>query len=750
MEDYMEKKAMDRNLPQGESMGADPSENMDLACLYHELREPIHSIMGIGELIAKDSVDVHVAEYAARLKKVGRTLLDLVDRAEYFSAQKSGELALRRAEYRLSDVIEALYSMFADKLSKKRVRFRLDIEESLPDVLLGDSTAVYQVLANLLANAEQSTVHGETVLSMHGKASGSMAEILVEVSDTGKGISAEQLPVLLGEQESKEESFGKGLAIVRGILERMGTRLQATSVAGEGSRFFFTLRQEIGDTNAIGNVAERIQAEAVKENYCTLLSAPDARILLVDDNFMNLEVISGLLAPTKIKVDTAESGAEALEMAKNEQYNLIILDSMMPNLNGTQTMQRMREESLVSAAIPIVVLTADTSEGAGDRYIDQGFDAYLTKPILFRDLEAVLREFLPRDLIENVDEPQEQKTVLVYDTSTELLRAQKKRLQGSYKGIYVMNQENALSYLEKHKVDYLMSCADGATMFSWQAGKGDRKDSRTKILVTGGNRLFADELCKLIGRPKEYSLLRCGVSRELLLQMMAEEHPHVVVICLHSEDTWKTVAVFDSLNLYSEIKGTEILVVGTKDQCEFFKRLTRLPQMSFVYRPINMLALYDKLEEAAEKKEWLHRKGTKYVERFVNPQGETGKTAEDGRKHVLVVDDDIQQLQQIKDHLSEFYHVAMAPSGKSAYIYLEDHQPDLILLDYRMPIESGPEVYRKLRTNPKTAKIPVVFLTAVSSREEVMTILLKLKPQGYLVKPATKLELVTKMIEVLG
>ncbi len=267
---------------------------------------------------------------------------------------------------------------------------------------------------------------------------------------------------------------------------------------------------------------------------------------------------------------------------------------------------------------------------------------------------------------------------------------------------------------------------------------------KLRILVTGRNRKIAKDISEHLDLDKGYTVIKCNASKAALLDTVLAEMPHVIIVCAGDESE-DTVRVFDILKESTRGGVCKFVVIANEDDRKTFIGTTDLDKVFFIARPVSLLALYSKLEEFEEEYANCEDRTAGLVTEFVNDRDSRFR-----RKHILVVDDDSEQLTVIRDHLCEFYQVTLVNKGSNAIKCLERFHVDLILLDYLMPEMSGPEVLRKIREIPEYADIPVVFLTAVSDKEAVTKTLVELKPQGYVLKPSKKSEMVAKIIEVLG
>ncbi len=266
-----------------------------------------------------------------------------------------------------------------------------------------------------------------------------------------------------------------------------------------------------------------------------------------------------------------------------------------------------------------------------------------------------------------------------------------------------------------------------------------------RVMVTGRNRKIASDICNRLVSDKGYRVIKCASSKEALFLRVLAELPHLIIICLGYE-TKDTVSVFDVLKECTGRGGITIIVIANDTDQKLFINNTRLERMFFLPRPVSLFALYEKLNEIEQRVEEDKNNGTSLITEFVNPNADDLPP----RKHLLVVDDDPDLLFSIKEQLREFYEVTLVPSGKAALKYLSGHRVDLVLLDYLMPEMNGPQVLERIRKINGLEQVPVVFLTGVTTKDTVVKTLVDYKPQGYVVKPSKKSELVAKIIDILG
>lgn len=397
---------------------ADSARDIFLANMSHELRTPINTILGLNELIIRESQDEAVKEYALDIRQAGNILLTLVSDILDFTTLEAGRMELMEGIYDISSLLNDLINGISLQVRKKKLELRLDIAKDIPHKLLGDEIHLRQIIGNLLSNAVKYTEKGRITLHVSWrKVSSDKIELYIIVKDTGVGIKEKDIPKLFGVFQrmnttvrNKNERTGLGLAITSRLVGMMGGKLEVQSVYGKGSAFSFKVVQKVEDRAPLGDF-EKQYNESLRstENYRQKFIAPMGRILVVDDNAMNLAVAQGLLKQTRLQVDVASSGEECLELMRHKTYHLICMDHMMPVMDGVETLHKIRElESNPSADAPVIALTANAVPGAKEFYLNEGFQDYLTKPIDADKFENMLIEYLPDSVVyltqgQNVD-----------------------------------------------------------------------------------------------------------------------------------------------------------------------------------------------------------------------------------------------------------------------------------------------------------------------------------------------------------
>ncbi|MBQ4430708.1 MAG: response regulator [Synergistaceae bacterium] len=411
---------------------ANSAKSEFLANMSHEIRTPINAVLGMNEMIIRESTSDRITTYARNVESAGKNLLSIINDILDFSKIEAGKMEIADSDYRLSSVLNDVTNMIVFKARQKDLEFTVNVDEELPDGLYGDEVRVRQVVTNVLNNAVKYTHEGSVSLSVSGGMTydndgiGTI-NLVFRISDTGIGIREEDLPKLFKKferidlvQNNTVEGTGLGLSITQNLLHLMNGRIEVESEYGKGSTFIIYLPQKVMADEPIGNFHEKFDRYVhTMRAYQESFRAPEADVLVVDDTDMNLTVIEGLLAKTDIRLDTASGGREALAMTRAKKYDLILMDQRMPIMDGTQTMNEIRAQDYgMNHDTPIICLTADAVSGARNKYLAEGFTDYLSKPVEATSLEAALIKYLPHEKIllqegeSQEDESQHERTAL--------------------------------------------------------------------------------------------------------------------------------------------------------------------------------------------------------------------------------------------------------------------------------------------------------------------------------------------------
>lgn len=390
-----------------EALISNETKGRFLANMSHEIRTPINAVLGMDAMILRECKDEGIREYALNIQNAGQTLLSLINDILDFSKIESGKMEIVPVEYDFSSMIHDVVNMIMMRAKDKGLKMNLSVDSSLPFKVYGDEVRIRQVLTNLLTNAVKYTKEGSMGLRVLGERDGENIILHFTVEDTGIGIKPEDIEKLFVRFERIEENrnrniegTGLGMSITMQLLRLMDSELKVESEYGVGSKFSFAIRQRIVNDEPIGDLEERIKKLPTQYAYDVAFVAPDAKILVVDDNAMNRKVFMNLLKQTKVQVDDVESGIECLELVKQKHYDIIFLDHMMPGMDGVETLHHMKKmNDFPCKDTPVIVLTDNAIQGAKEMYINEGFDDFLSKPIQPEKLEKMIKDWLPQELI---------------------------------------------------------------------------------------------------------------------------------------------------------------------------------------------------------------------------------------------------------------------------------------------------------------------------------------------------------------
>jgi len=393
------------------ALASSDAKSSFLSNMSHEIRTPINAVLGMNEMILRESDDTNVLTYSESIKTAGHTLLGLINDILDFSKIEAGKMEIIPVEYEIPEMVNDLVNMIQTRANDKGLELKLDFNQDIPKVLFGDEVRIKQIITNILTNAVKYTEKGSVTFSIDYEKMVTEPEYVtlkVSVKDTGIGIKPEDMKKLFEEFERIEEQrnrnvegTGLGMNITKTLLEMMGSSLHVDSVYGEGSVFSFDLKQKVIKWEPLGDYEAAYRASISSHaRYKEKFTAPDAVVLVVDDTVTNLDVFKNLLKQTRVKVETTQTGTECLELTHNKKYDLIFLDHMMPDMDGIETLHEMHmQDDNPNIDTPAVCLTANAISGAREMYLEAGFTDYLTKPINPDELEDMLIQYLPEDKI---------------------------------------------------------------------------------------------------------------------------------------------------------------------------------------------------------------------------------------------------------------------------------------------------------------------------------------------------------------
>ena len=382
-----------------EAEAANESKMLFLANMSHEIRTPMNAICGLAELILRDeTLSEETRNNTVSIQNAGKVLISIVNDILDYSKLESGNMEIIPINYSFSGMVNDVLNMMNARMEDKNIEIRADIQSGLPDALIGDEIRIRQILFNLLSNAIKYTERGYVILNVTGQEDTGFVDLTISVTDSGIGIKKEDLNKLFTSFQQVDtrkirnrEGTGLGLAICKELVTLMGGTIEVESTYGVGSKFTIHISQKISDDTTV-----MAKEKSVEDNEPKVV-ALDAKVLVVDDNAVNLKVSQGLIRTFGIQVDTCKSGRECLEILKDtKDYDIIFIDHMMPELDGIDTLNMIRSDpSEYMKKVPCIALTANVVSGIREMFISEGFDDYVPKPIDMVWLNAILRKYLP-------------------------------------------------------------------------------------------------------------------------------------------------------------------------------------------------------------------------------------------------------------------------------------------------------------------------------------------------------------------
>lgn len=403
------KKESERNEKQRKEIAAlNDAQNRFFSSMSHEIRTPINTIIGLNEMILREDVSDEVAEDAANIRAASKMLLHLINDILDMSKLESGSMQLSCVPYRIGDMLSELVNMIWVRARDKGLEFNVNVSPDVPAQVIGDDVRVKQILINILNNAVKYTREGSVSLSIQcGKMKDDKLSIIYTISDTGMGIKKENLPYLfdafkrVDEDKNRHiEGTGLGLSIVRQLVDLMGGEVTVNSIYTQGTTFVIEIPQVVAGPETVGDLNLEKKHKIMREAYYSRFEAPDASVLVVDDNASNLLVCKKLLRDTKVSVDTASSGEDALRLTTEKFYHVIFMDHMMPGMDGIECHRRiLTQKGGKCTDSKIISFTANADAESRALYEREGFDGFLIKPVDGKSLERELARNLPRELV---------------------------------------------------------------------------------------------------------------------------------------------------------------------------------------------------------------------------------------------------------------------------------------------------------------------------------------------------------------
>ena len=391
-----------------EAERANAAKSIFLAHMSHEIRTPINAVLGMNEMILRESCSDTIKDYARNIQNAGKILLSIINDILDLSKIESGQMEIVEKDYHLGKMLIDIENMVTMRAEENSLALHIQANPMLPEALHGDEQRIKQCIINFLTNSLKYTREGQVTLQVDfTDKDKDTIDLRITVTDTGIGIEEDKLAILFEPfvrlDRSKNEHIegtGLGLSITKKLIDRMKGSLSVESVYGRGSVFSFTLPQKVAGPDLLGDYKEKLRRVAERKSAREEFTAPGARILAVDDNRVNITVARGLLRRLKVQFDSATSGQECLDKFAKNDYDIILLDHMMPVMDGVQTLHRMQEtERFRQNAPAVIAMTANAVIGAREKYLEEGFTDYLSKPIDHKSLEEMIRAYLPEEMI---------------------------------------------------------------------------------------------------------------------------------------------------------------------------------------------------------------------------------------------------------------------------------------------------------------------------------------------------------------
>ena len=698
---------------------ANEAKSAFLSNMSHEIRTPMNAIVGMTEILLREEHSEQTREYLNNIKSSGAALLTIINDILDFSKIESGKMEIVEEEYEPMTMLNDLSMIFLNRIEDKKIELVYDIDKILPAKLIGDEKRLRQIIINLMNNAIKFTDSGHVKLSVKiNPLEKDNIELTFLVEDTGQGIKEEDIGKLFGsfqqvdtKKNHYKEGTGLGLAISKQLVELMHGSIGVESTYGEGSKFCFTVPQKVLDATP----ATEVKSERKAEEQQLQFIAPDARILVVDDNDMNLKVAVGLLEPLKLQIDTAHNGKDALNMVKEKTYDIVFMDHMMPVMDGieaTREIRKLEDEGL--GKLPIVALSANATKEARQMFIQEKMDDFVAKPIIFEEIKKCILKWLPKDLVTMIESKEE--AIQSSDADEEKLP----EIQGLNVSEGIKNCGSKKLFIEllgdfykliEPKSTKLEKCLADGMLRDYTIEVHALKNTARMIGAMELSEMFyqmeqlgnageqkkieerTPEVLKLYRSYKDILAEYGSKSEEGKEQVSYEKLQHTLM-CLHD-----AMDSFDLDEADKAMKELEAYVFPSELQ-------PMIEQLSAYVSDVAMEDVMNMTETICEKLE------ADRLENLHNNHNEGNPDTKESTAFIMIVDDDEINTKAVKSMLNDQWSVITANSGESALELLKKQIPDLILLDVHMPKMDGHDVIRALKENPEYSDVPVVFLTS--------------------------------------
>ena len=393
------------NIEKDKADKANAAKSSFIANVSHEIRTPINAVLGMDEMILRETAEDTTRQYAYDIKSAASTLHGIINEILDLSKIESGKMEIIPVNYNLRSLLNDTVNMIQFKADDKQLEFTVETDPVLPAGYVGDEIRIKQILTNLLSNSVKYTQEGKIVLRINGKPGpdDSYRTLHFEVEDTGIGMKKEDIDNISqeylrfeSEKNRNVEGTGLGMTITMQLLGMMNAKLDIESEYGSGTKVSFDLIQPVWDETPLGDFKKDMDiAKVAVYEYKNSFEAPQSKVLVVDDNAVNRKVFRGLLKETKLLIDEAESGAVCIDMVRKNKYDIVFMDHMMPDMDGIETFRNMKKmEGNLSKDAPVIMLTANAVGGAKELYLTEGFDDFIAKPIVPEELEKMIKKYL--------------------------------------------------------------------------------------------------------------------------------------------------------------------------------------------------------------------------------------------------------------------------------------------------------------------------------------------------------------------
>ena len=365
-----------------------------LASVSHAIRTPMNTVLGYSQALLEERklTEEKVKTDAKDIKEASTNLLELINNILDISRIESGKEEIEVKDYKIEELLREVNSLITSKIKQDEVDFKINVDSNIPISYKGDADKIYKIIVNILLNAIDNTKFGNVSLDVGGAYVGSVFKLSLIVANTGHVMSEEEFKKDFDEFSDEDNSQGTdkvklGLIVAKRLISLMDGTIDFKNETGKGTRYIISIDQEVVDDMKIGNIV--IESAGTSED--SPLDLTGLKTLLVDDNNVNIKLATRLLKQFNLEVTTASNGQECIDLVKNNEYDIIFLDHMMPGLDGIATVHKLREDG---KNMPIIALTANSYSGSRDKYIEEGFTDYLPKPFRYKDLNKILEKYM--------------------------------------------------------------------------------------------------------------------------------------------------------------------------------------------------------------------------------------------------------------------------------------------------------------------------------------------------------------------